>query len=94
MPHVIRTQQAPIALLPVRPTILAHSLVDAEAVAVLHRAARVLLDDLAALTDRLVGTLRAQEPAYRSAIDADASSQPWELGLSGSGSARVCGGGG
>jgi hypothetical protein len=28
------------------------------------------------------------------AIDADASTQPWELGLSGSGSVRVCGGGG
>ncbi|KIF70334.1 PucR family transcriptional regulator [Streptomyces sp. AcH 505] len=73
MPHVIRTQQTPIALLPVRTTTPVRSLVDAEAVAVLHRAARVLLDDLAGLTDRLVATLRAQEPAYRVAIDADAS---------------------
>jgi hypothetical protein len=46
-------------------------LVDAEAVAVLHRAAHALLDDLAGMTDRLVTVLREQEPAYRAAIEAD-----------------------
>lgn len=47
------------------------SLLDAEAVAVLHRAAQVLLDDVAGLTTALVAELREQEPAYRAAIDAD-----------------------
>ncbi|MBQ0984835.1 helix-turn-helix domain-containing protein [Streptomyces sp. F63] len=37
----------------------------AEAVIVLHRAARVLMDQLPLLTDRVVALLREQEPAYR-----------------------------
>ncbi|MFF7373165.1 helix-turn-helix domain-containing protein [Streptomyces tricolor] len=47
------------------------SLIDAEALRVLHRAARVLLDDLPGLTDRLVAALREREPAYRPALDDD-----------------------
>lgn len=49
------------------------SLVDADAVAVLHRAAQALMDDLAGLTHRLVDALREKEPAYRAAIEADAA---------------------
>lgn len=48
-------------------------LIDADALRVLHRAARVLLDDLPDLTDRLVAALQEQEPAYRAAIDSDPS---------------------
>ncbi|MFJ7181765.1 PucR family transcriptional regulator [Streptomyces massasporeus] len=47
------------------------SLIDADALRVLHRAARVLLDDLPDLTDRLLAVLREQEPAYRTALDND-----------------------
>ncbi|MEU6915802.1 PucR family transcriptional regulator [Streptomyces olindensis] len=47
------------------------SLIDADALRVLHRAARVLLDDLPELTDRLVAVLREQEPAYRTALEND-----------------------
>ncbi|MET8474637.1 helix-turn-helix domain-containing protein [Streptomyces sp. NPDC004856] len=43
----------------------------ADAVAVLRRAARPLLDQLPALTDRLTWQLYEQEPAYRAAIDAE-----------------------
>lgn len=53
------------------------SLLDADALAVLHRAAQVLLDDVVGLTTALVGELREQEPAYRAAIDADAS-EVWQ----------------
>ncbi|MGW7468734.1 PucR family transcriptional regulator [Streptomyces xantholiticus] len=53
------------------------SLLDAEAIAVLHRAAQVLLDDVAGLTTALVGELRRQEPAYRAAIEAD-ESEVWQ----------------
>src|SRR5690606_31282125 len=49
------------------------SLIDADALRVLHRAARVLLDDLPQLTDRLVAALQEREPAYRSATDGDAT---------------------
>ncbi|QNE77955.1 PucR family transcriptional regulator [Streptomyces finlayi] len=45
------------------------SLADREAVAALHRAARVLIESLPELTDRLVEALREQEPAYRTAIE-------------------------
>ncbi|WP_245641021.1 PucR family transcriptional regulator [Streptomyces megasporus] len=46
--------------------------VNAEAVAVLHRAARPLLDELPLLTDRMVALLRKEEPAYRAAsVDQD-----------------------
>ncbi|MEI7029809.1 helix-turn-helix domain-containing protein [Streptomyces pratensis] len=47
------------------------SLADREAVEVLHRAARVLVASLPALTDRLVASLYEQEPGYRAAIDSD-----------------------
>ncbi|WAX76454.1 PucR family transcriptional regulator [Streptomyces sp. KMM 9044] len=49
------------------------SLIDADALGVLHRAARVLLDDLPRLSDQLVALLQDQEPAYRSAIENDAT---------------------
>ncbi|MFD8521215.1 PucR family transcriptional regulator [Streptomyces capillispiralis] len=49
------------------------SLIDADALHVLHRAARVLLDDLPQLTDRLVAVLQEQEPAYRAAVEGDAT---------------------
>ncbi|MEU0392934.1 helix-turn-helix domain-containing protein [Streptomyces sp. NPDC006208] len=54
-----------------------HSPVDTEATAVLHRAAQVLVDDLAGLTGRLVAALRAQEPAYRAALETDAD-EVWQ----------------
>ncbi|WP_298553107.1 PucR family transcriptional regulator [Streptomyces luteogriseus] len=47
------------------------SLIDADALRVLHRAARVLRDDLPDLTDRLLAVLREQEPAYRTALEND-----------------------
>ncbi|TQJ57493.1 MULTISPECIES: PucR family transcriptional regulator [Streptomyces] len=47
------------------------SLIDADALRVLHRAARVLLADLPDLTDRLVAALQDQEPAYRAAVTSD-----------------------
>ncbi|MDQ0785338.1 CdaR family transcriptional regulator [Streptomyces sp. B3I8] len=47
------------------------SLIDADALGVLHRAARTLLDDLPDLTDRLLVALREQEPAYRAALERD-----------------------
>ncbi|CAM5506576.1 hypothetical protein SALBM217S_07627 [Streptomyces griseoloalbus] len=49
------------------------SLIDADALRVLHRAARVLLDDLPQLTDRLVAVLEEQEPAYRTTVEGDAA---------------------
>ncbi|MEU0440470.1 MULTISPECIES: helix-turn-helix domain-containing protein [unclassified Streptomyces] len=52
-------------------------LIDAEALRVLHRAARVLLDDLPRLTDRLLELLQEQEPAYRSCL-ADDPSGTWQ----------------
>ncbi|MHC5263185.1 PucR family transcriptional regulator [Streptomyces sp. UC4497] len=42
-----------------------------DAVAVLRRAARPLLGQLPALTDRLTAELYEQEPAYRAALEAD-----------------------
>ncbi|MFE5813304.1 helix-turn-helix domain-containing protein [Streptomyces sp. NPDC056479] len=53
------------------------SLIDADALRVLHRAARVLLDDLPELTDRLLAVLSEQEPAYRTALENDHSGT-WE----------------
>ncbi|MGW5640687.1 PucR family transcriptional regulator [Streptomyces sp. NPDC003832] len=47
------------------------SLIDADALVVLHRAARSLLDDLPDLTERLVALLRDQETAYRTAMEGD-----------------------
>ncbi|WP_073947807.1 PucR family transcriptional regulator [Streptomyces kebangsaanensis] len=49
------------------------SLIDADALRVLHGAARVLLDDLPRLTDRLLALLQEQEPAYRAAVEEDAT---------------------
>ncbi|WP_413760250.1 PucR family transcriptional regulator [Streptomyces sp. MMBL 11-3] len=49
----------------------ARSLIDADALRVLHRSARVLLNNLPELTDRLVAVLREQEPAYRSTLESD-----------------------
>ncbi|MCI3222328.1 CdaR family transcriptional regulator [Streptomyces sp. NP-1717] len=82
MPHVIRSRvRAPHAspvTSPVTSPVMssaaprpARSPADAEAVAVLHRAAQALMDDLAGLTHRLVAALREKEPAYRAAIEAD-----------------------
>ncbi|WP_329126569.1 PucR family transcriptional regulator [Streptomyces sp. NBC_01465] len=77
MPHVLRSRVRTLyevpAVTPLAPG--TRSLLDAEAVAVLHRAARVLLDDLPTLTDGLVAALREQEPAYRAAI----ASHPTEV---------------
>ncbi|MEU2247651.1 helix-turn-helix domain-containing protein [Streptomyces sp. NPDC019224] len=73
MPQVVRSRvralhaPPPVAPVPRR----FRSLADREAVAVLHRAARVLVASLPALTDRLVEALREQEPAYRAAIEGD-----------------------
>ncbi|MFE9818057.1 PucR family transcriptional regulator [Streptomyces sp. NPDC005773] len=75
MPQVVRSRvralhgPPPVAPMPRR----FRSLADREAVAVLHRAARVLMEALPELTDRLVEALHEQEPAYRSAIEADAA---------------------
>ncbi|MFI2782204.1 PucR family transcriptional regulator [Streptomyces sp. ALB3] len=75
MPQVVRSRiralhgPPPVTPLPHR----ARSLADREAVAVLHRAARALLDALPELTDRLVEALREQEPAYRAAMETEPS---------------------
>ncbi|MFI7345735.1 PucR family transcriptional regulator [Streptomyces sp. NPDC049936] len=76
MQHAVRSRAAiRIGLTPVpRPrTPSVASLMDADAVRVLHRAARALLDDLPDLTDRLVALLEEQEPAYRTALTKDPS---------------------
>ncbi|XUZ95214.1 helix-turn-helix domain-containing protein [Streptomyces araujoniae] len=79
MPQLVRPRFAvlhgthPAAPLPQR----FRSLADREAVEVLHRAARVLVASLPALTDRLVEALYEQEPGYRAAIDADRS-EVWQ----------------
>ncbi|CAL9343364.1 helix-turn-helix domain-containing protein [Streptomyces sp. Tu 3180] len=57
--------------LPAPRTPRVRSLIDADALRVLHRAARVLLDDLPQLTDRLIALLQEQEPAYRAAVEKD-----------------------
>ncbi len=75
MQHAVRPRTLPRpATLPApRPrTPRVRSLIDADALRVLHRAARVLLDDLPQLTDRLVAVLQEQEPAYRAAVQDDA----------------------
>ncbi|MGW1815702.1 PucR family transcriptional regulator [Streptomyces sp. NPDC002125] len=75
MPQVVRSRiralhgPPPVTPLPHR----ARSLADSEAVAVLHRAARALLEALPELTDRLVEALREQEPAYRAAMETEAA---------------------
>ncbi|KES08324.1 PucR family transcriptional regulator [Streptomyces toyocaensis] len=76
MRHAVRTRTllrpGPMPA-PRRRTPRVRSLIDADALRVLHRAARVLLDDLPQLTDRLVAALQEQEPAYRTAVDGDAA---------------------
>lgn len=64
----VRTGPAPV---PQPRTRRIRSLIDADALRVLHRAARVLLDEVPELTDRLLTTLREQEPAYRTALEND-----------------------
>ncbi|MFF2098327.1 PucR family transcriptional regulator [Streptomyces sp. NPDC058202] len=54
------------------PVPAARSAVDAEALSVLHRAARALMAGLPELTERLMTLLREREPAYRTAMEADA----------------------
>ncbi|PPS73747.1 PucR family transcriptional regulator [Streptomyces sp. MH60] len=74
MQHAVRSRAAiRTGLTPVpRPrTPGVTSLIDADALRVLHRAARALLDDLPDLTDRLTALLREQEPAYRTALAKD-----------------------
>lgn len=75
MPQVVRSRVRALHGPPPVAPVPRHfrSLADREAVAVLHRAARVLMEALPELTDRLVEALREQEPAYRSAIEADAA---------------------
>lgn len=73
MPHLAHPRSRSLPADPRRAAAPARSLLDAEAVAVLHRAARVLLDDLTGLTDRLVAELARQEAAYRTALEADAA---------------------
>ncbi|RII20340.1 Purine catabolism regulatory protein [Streptomyces sp. YIM 130001] len=72
MSHLVhsRVRQVPVPYAVPR---RGRSLLDAESVAVLHRAAQVLLDDVAGLTTALVADLGEREPAYRAAIDADAA---------------------
>ncbi|MGW2346173.1 PucR family transcriptional regulator [Streptomyces sp. NPDC001661] len=55
----------------VRPRSHARAGAGSDAVAVLRRAARPLLGQLPALTERLAAELYEQEPAYRAAIEAD-----------------------
>lgn len=76
MPHAARSG---VRALPGPPpaTPPTRSLASAEALTVLHRAARRLMDDLPELTDRLVSALGDQEPAYRAAIEAD-SAEVWQ----------------
>jgi hypothetical protein len=56
------------------PVPAARPAVDAEALSVLHRAARALMAGLPELTERLMVLLREREPAYRAAMEADADS--------------------
>ncbi|MFG3248542.1 PucR family transcriptional regulator [Streptomyces sp. NPDC048187] len=73
MQHAVRSRAIRTGLTPVpRPrTPGVTSLIDADALRVLHRAARALLDDLPDLTDRLVALLEEQEPAYRASVTKD-----------------------
>ncbi|WP_442803127.1 helix-turn-helix domain-containing protein [Streptomyces pseudogriseolus] len=76
MPHAVRPptllRPGPVPA-PRSRTPRVRSLIDADALRVLHRAARVLLDDLPQLTDRLVAVLEEQEPAYRTTVEGDAA---------------------
>ncbi|MFE2538194.1 PucR family transcriptional regulator [Streptomyces sp. NPDC059371] len=69
VPAHVRSQPGPRAPAPgARPA------VDAEALSVLHRAARALIAGLPELSERLVDLLVAREPAYRAAMETDAES--------------------
>ncbi|CCK25301.1 hypothetical protein BN159_0922 [Streptomyces davaonensis JCM 4913] len=65
---MIRTGPVPV---PQPRTVRRRSLIDADALRVLHRAARVLIEDLPDLTDRLVAIVQEQEAAYRTALETD-----------------------
>ncbi|MFD6417973.1 PucR family transcriptional regulator [Streptomyces sp. NPDC060194] len=75
MPHVALSRVATLHEVPAHPRAsrppIPRSLLDTEAVAVLHRAARALLRELPQLTDRLVVALGEAEPSYAAAIAAD-----------------------
>ncbi|MFJ6070518.1 PucR family transcriptional regulator [Streptomyces sp. NPDC093065] len=74
MQHAVRSRAAirtGLAPVPRPRTPGVTSLIDADALRVLHRAARALLDDLPDLTDRLLALLEEQEPAYRAAVTKD-----------------------
>ncbi|KOT40797.1 PucR family transcriptional regulator [Streptomyces caelestis] len=80
MPHAVRPRTLPRpgpAPAPRPRTPRVRSLIDADALRVLHRAARVLLDDLPQLTDGLVAALQEREPAYRAAVEDDAT-ETWQ----------------
>ncbi|MEV6961074.1 helix-turn-helix domain-containing protein [Streptomyces sp. NPDC051207] len=74
MQHAVRSRtairRAPAPAPGARPRRV-RSLIDADALRVLHRAARTLMEDLPDLTDRLIAALREQEPAYRATIESD-----------------------
>ncbi|MFK0168930.1 helix-turn-helix domain-containing protein [Streptomyces sp. NPDC090306] len=59
------------AIVPHPRTPRVRSLIDADALRVLHRAARAMMEELPDLTDRLVAVLQDQEPAYRDALARD-----------------------
>ncbi|MBQ1088309.1 CdaR family transcriptional regulator [Streptomyces sp. B93] len=65
------TRLRPTAVPPPRAGRPVRSLIDADAIHVLHRAARVLQNDLPDLTDRLVAVLQEEEPSYRSAMETE-----------------------
>ncbi|MFE9875009.1 PucR family transcriptional regulator [Streptomyces sp. NPDC005784] len=69
VPAHVRSQPGPRPPVPA-----ARPAVDAEALSVLHRAARALMAGLPELTERLMDLLREREPAYRAAMEADAES--------------------
>ncbi|MCT9009813.1 PucR family transcriptional regulator [Streptomyces rhizosphaerihabitans] len=69
VPAHVRSQPGPRPPVPA-----ARPAVDAEALSVLHRAARALMAGLPELTERLMDLLKEREPAYRTAMEADAES--------------------
>ncbi|WP_339128835.1 helix-turn-helix domain-containing protein [Streptomyces sp. f51] len=69
VPAHVRSEAGPRPPVPA-----ARPAVDAEALSVLHRAARALMAGLPELSERLVDLLVAREPAYRAAVEADAES--------------------
>ncbi|MFJ6831219.1 PucR family transcriptional regulator [Streptomyces sp. NPDC091209] len=69
VPAHVRSQPGPRPPVPA-----ARPAVDAEALSVLHRAAHALMAGLPELTERLMDLLKEREPAYRTAMEADAES--------------------